>query len=349
LFKTNILKYTLILSINSTFINADLSQLSNITSSINNWSKQNQRIQKYKDFRTKEINSVQKAKAWLDTLNIDLQAIANKGYGDKKRLSELLGAYWVLHRYSTNIEQEKIQKHIEPFYQYTQTKQYLNLLTQNDKLFKKNSMSYFRIMWLFKEMNFDISHLLKEFKNIQPRMDAHLAQRGDWQKSMFARYYDIFELTKPSSIAHTERLTGIIGKERPLTKYKRMHSYMLTHQIFVAFDYGNKTTQTRFNEKELKYLRRKLPLIVKHYHAKENWDLVAELLTCMIYLNQAHNKAFKSAYNALLDAQNENGTWGDYEKLRPKYGEFTDSKYYLHTTEVALIAIQEKIKGRWAH
>ena len=294
-----------------------------------------------------EISTIKKAKSWLDALDVNLEEIAAKKYGDKKRLSEILGAYWMLYRYSTKDEQKEIHKRMEVFYNYTLKPQYLNLLTQDAKQFKKNSMSYLRIMHLLKEMNFDVTHLLKRFEKLKPRMDEHFKIRGAWQKSMFANYYDMFGFKKPNSIAHTQHMTGIIGQELSLDKYGRSTVYMLTHQIFVAFNYGEKRVQTRFNAKELAYLKAKLPIILRHYLARDNWDLLAELLSCMTYLDLTKNRSFQKAYTALMKAQNENGSWGYYERLRKKYGKMTDVKYYLHTTGVALGAILEKSRGDW--
>jgi len=327
----------------TTLICADFPSLG-ITNNINQWAnKQHKVSKKHEDLHALESISINKAKAWLDHLSIDLAHMSNTDNDDKKRLSEVLGAYWMLYRYGSETEKKAIKVRVKDFYNYTYKTQYLNLLTQKDEPFKKNSMSYLRIMWLLKEMDFDISHLIKKFHTLKPRMDAHFSQRGPWQKSMFARYYDIFGFEKPQSIQHTENMTGLIGKELPLSKYKRLHAYMLTHQVFVAFDYGNKKTQTRFNPKELNYLRTKLPFIVKHYDSKKNWDLVSELLLSMTYLGLTEDKYFQAAYKDLLLAQNSNGSWGNYEHLRAKYGDSIETKYYLHTTGVALSAIEEKV------
>ena len=345
-------KYILLLvTFLSTALFSDLGSLGTLDN-IKSWSAQKTRKNIPKKPQTKTVkelekNALKKAKLWLDSLEVDLDQIAAKGYGDKKRLSEVLAAYLMIHRYSTAQEKKKIEERIKTFYSYTFKPQYLNLLTQNDKQFRKNSMSYLRIMYLLKEMHFDVAHLLKRFETLKPRLDAHFTARGPWQKSMFARYYDMFGFKKPPAIAHTEHLTGLIGQELALEHYKRSHAYMLTHQVFVAFDYGAKRVQTRFNADELEYLHAKLPMVTRHYLAKKNWDLLAELLSCMIYLDNTQNRYFKRAYKALLLAQNEDGTWGDYERVRKKYGKMTDIKYYLHTTGVVIGTLLEKSQGKW--
>ncbi len=288
-----------------------------------------------------------RAEAWLDQLPLDLQAIAEKGYGDKKRLSEILGAYWKLYRYSSAEHQTTIRQRLQPFVDYTRQSSYLDWNGVSDKQFKKNSMSYFRVMWLLREMDFNIDHLLKGYELISKRMDAHLKKRGPWQRGMFSRYYDFFNLEKPEAIANTDRMTGPIRRRLQVSKYDVTRAYQLTHQVFVAFDYGAKRLQTRFNDKELRYLDTILPPVTLTYQKKKNWDLLAELLTCMVYLKISDKPEFDNALKALLAAQNENGSWGSYERLRNKYGQYTDAKYYLHTTGVVIEALVEHTKGDW--
>lgn len=287
------------------------------------------------------------AEKWLDQLELDLAYIREKGYGDVKRLSEAVGAYWKLYRYATPERQAQIRQRVEPFWAYTQNESYLDLISVDAKTFKQNSMSYLRIMWLFREMGLDISHLQAGFDQFRERMDKHLDTRGPWQKSMFARYYDFFGYEKPAAIANTNRLTGPIKRRIRANKYDDTKAYQLTHQIFVAFDYGAKREQTRFTDGELKYLDQVLPELSDVYLGKKNWDLLAELLTCMVYLQQTGKPEFKTAMTALLAAQNPNGSWGEYERLRKKYGNDVNLKYYLHTTGVVIEALVEHARGDW--
>ena len=142
------------------FLAADLSSFS-ASNSIQSWSNKYKAQERYKDFINKENTAIKHSKDWLDLLAIDMLAKNNIG---QKNLAELLGAYWMLHRYASPEEQKAIQKHSKPFYDLTFKKTYLQLKKQNDALFKKHSMSYLRVMWLLKEMHFDITHLLAYFK-----------------------------------------------------------------------------------------------------------------------------------------------------------------------------------------
>ncbi len=43
----------------------------------------------------------------------------------------------------------------------------------------------------------------------------------------------------------------------------------------------------------------------------------------------------------LLASQNSDGSWGDYERYRSRYGPYLDQRNYLHTTGVVLQALAE--------
>ena len=298
-------------------------------------------------FEHEKPTPLERAETWLDAMPIDLEALAARGYGDKKRLSELLGAYWKLYRYATPEHRSEIRARLQRFADYTHRPDYLDLAEVDDAQFKKNSMSFLRVMWLLREMDFDITHLLGEFQKIKDRMDAHLESRGPWQKCMFARYYDLFGFEKPEAIMDTSRMKGPIGERLAIDDYHVARAYQLTHQVFVAFDYGAQRSQSRFDAADLAYLETTLPALVVKAQRKRNWDLSAELMTCMIYLGIADHAEFGSAMDALLQAQNADGSWGSYERARPVYGEYTDAKYYLHTTAVVLETLVEHSKGSW--
>lgn len=45
--------------------------------------------------------------------------------------------------------------------------------------------------------------------------------------------------------------------------------------------------------------------------------------------------------------QNENGSWGNYEKAREKWGDLLDAHLYLHTTAIAIRALIESFEEGW--
>jgi len=276
------------------------------------------------------------AMTYANQLNFDLDYIRNKGLADKKYFAEFLGLYLKLHKtYTDESTREEIRKRIQPFYEETQHADFHNMGAVDDRLFKKNSMSYMRIMWLFKELGFDISYFKEEFYKVKDRMDKHMRIRGQWQRVVFDKYYDFFELEKPDILERSKNLKGPITTQQPVTFYNRMQSYILTHFVFAAYDYGNSITQDKFTQEDLDYLFEILPPLVEKFEKEEDDDLVAELLTCMVFIKQTGD-FFQRSYNRLLYRQNNDGSFGNYEKYRPKIGSDVEFRAYLHTTLVAL-------------
>jgi len=194
---------------------------------------------------------------------------------------------------------------------------------------------------LLNEMKFDISMYKKELAKVQPRMDKHMRIRGEWQRAVFDKYYDFFNIKKPAVLQNAKRLKGPITTRKPITFYSRTNAYILTHFLFAAYDYGNKKTQSRFTKKDIVYLKEILPQIIKKFEQKNNDDIVAELLTCLIFIEDTHTNSFTASYNRLLRRQNNDGSFGSYERVRKKYGSDIEFRTYMHTTLVALETLVE--------
>ena len=270
---------------------------------------------------------------YANFLNFDLAYIRRKGLPDKKYFAEFLGIYLKFQK--AGLDKKIIHKRLLPFYEKTLKPNFHNMAKVNDKLFKKNSMSYMRIMWLLKELDFDISYYQKEFSKIKKRMDKHLAVRGEWQKVVFDKYYDFFKLEKPAILKNAKNLKGPIATQQKYNSYNRNKTYELTHFIFAAYDYGKKTSQSRFSMVDLVYLQKILPQLIKKFERKNNDDLVSELLTCQVLLGNVSSTSFKNSYIRILSRQNNDGSFGSYEKYRKKVGKDVEFRAYLHTTLVA--------------
>ncbi len=293
------------------------------------------------------LKTKQKAIKWINELQLDLPAIQSKKLGEKKFLAEYIGFYWKRYKNETDtLIKKEIRTQLTPYYQYTLSRAYHNMQNLDDKLFKKNSMSYLRVMWLFRELGFDITSYRQEVLKIKPLLDAQLGVRGNWQKEVFKDYYHIFNLKMPSSLINTHFNNGIITQELPLEKYNLHKVYNFTHFIFAGFEYGNKTEASRFNKTELHYIEQILPQLAKRYRTdKPNIDILGELVTCMIFLGYTDTPEFKKSYRYLLEHQNPDGSWGAYEKARKKIGNDIDFRAYLHTTLVVFEALEEYNTG----
>ena len=126
----------------------------------------------------------------------------------------------------------------------------------------------------------------------------------------------------------------------------KMEVYFISHEIFFLYDYDS---MYLLEKDDTEYLNENLPRLVKRYMEENNVDLIAELSMVMTFLGFDHLKIYDTALDFLLDSQNENGSFGDYEDERKyckKEGLVTDVDYlmYLHTTEVSLIAINEALR-----
>ena len=278
-----------------------------------------------------------RSKKYADNLKFDLKYIRTQGLPDKKYLAEFLGLYLKLKKgLKSKSASEEIKKRLTPFYQETLQPSYHNMGQVDDKLFKKNSMSYMRIMWLLDQLGFDISLHKKELAKIQKRMDNHMVKRGPWQRAVFDWYYDYFKIAKPKALKNAKQLKGSIGTRKELNFYKRQQAYVLTHFVFAAYDYGNKITQDRFTKEDINYLKEILPQIIAKFELKRNDDLVGELLTCQVLIGDTKTSAFKKSYKRLMSRQNNDGSFGGYENYRKKVGDDAEFRAYLHTTLVCL-------------
>ncbi len=297
---------------------------------------------KQKVFANNYKSAVIRTTKFANNLDFNLDYIREKGLPDKKYLAEFLGLYLKLNKAVTSVKgKEALKKRIEPFYQKTLDPKFHNMALVNDKLFKKNSMSYMRIMWLLQKLDFDITFYKQELAKVQKRMDKHMKVRGEWQRAVFDKYYDFFKLKKPIELQNAKKSKGPIGLKKPISFYTRTNAYILTHFVFAAYDYGNKQEQIRFNTNEIKYLKDILPQIIKKFELKNNDDIVAELLTCQVFIGDTNTKEFKTSYARLLSRQNKDGSFGSYERVRKKIGNDVEFRQYLHTTLVALETLVE--------
>ena len=305
------------------------------------------------------LQARQKARAWFDHLEVDSVELLKHRIKGKKKVAEILGVYMhFLNHTKEPQEIAHIADRVKQIVEQTAGPEYHNMGTCSERELIQNSMSYFRVMWLMREFDLDTRSYLEEVQKVKPRMDEHFKKRGPWQRAMFAEYYDRFGLPKPPILLSvTGMKKGVIARRLPVVrndppetgpvKWPTQDRYDLTHEIFVAFNYGLGRTQTRFDADDLAYTRKVLPILVQRCIQEKNPDLLAELLSCMTYLGRHSEPAYRDGINFLLDTQNATGTWGDYERFRQEYGKYLDQHGYLHTTMVAMRALLEFYEGNW--
>ncbi len=291
-----------------------------------------------------------KARAWFDALEVDpiaLDALEPRVKG-KKKLAEIVDAYDLFHRHAaSSAEREAILARVRELCRVTATDAYHDMRGVSDEVFDESSMSYLRVVWLMKEFGLDTTYYRERFLLVRDRFDAHLEARGSWQRAMFARYYGDLGFELPKLLQEARMEGGVIAKRLPLAEYSTMTAYDLTHEIFVAFDYGLQSQQDRFDDTDLEYARAVIPLIMGVCVEKDSPDLLAEALSCATYLRWQEMPIHATAVEHLLEHQNETGTWGDYEQHRSRFGDSLDQHAYLHTTLVAMRALHEVFEQDW--
>jgi hypothetical protein len=295
------------------------------------------------------LRAKQKAYAWLDQLHVDPVELNQHGFKGKKKLAEILDAYMVAYRYTTDqAEQARFRQRIIQLARHTHQPAYHNMLTNSDTEFRQNRMSYLRVLWLLEYIGLDTADYRQNLHAIKPRLDTYLPKSGLWHQVVFTTYYDAFELEKPQILSAAPLQRGLIAQRLPLQHYDRLHTYHLTHEVFAVFKYGFRQTQNVLTPEDRAYLRDILPALIKRTRHEHNADLLAELLSCMTYLGWPSDPVYRQGLTYLLDHQNPTGTWGsNYESRRKHYGKYLDQNLYLHTTLVVIRALIEAYEGRW--
>lgn len=288
--------------------------------------------------------------AWLDRLEVDPVALTDRDVKGKKKLGEALGAYIYLLRYSDDPEQRsRLALRIEELASHTHRPEYHDMLVCEDREFDANSMSYFRVAWLMEEFGLDITRYRAELETIRPRLEATLQRRRRPALAQFAWYYDYFGWDKPAVLRLPNDRAGLIARRAPLPRYRKPMVYQLVHEVSSAFRFGLRKPSEHFDAEDRAYLRSTLgPLAIRFSHIHADPDLVAELASAMTYLEFEDLPAYGASIQFLVRSQNPDGSWGDYQEYRERFGDDLDVALYLHSTMVALRALLESNERAWA-
>jgi hypothetical protein len=280
----------------------------------------------------------ERAKAWLDRLRVDPFELREHGLKGKKKLAEQLDAYTWLTRGATPLEKRQLMARIRAVAAVTYEPRFHDMLSISDVQFKQDSTSYLRIAYLMDGLGLDTKLYRQEIAKILPRLDAQMPQRGSHQVMAFDWYYQHFGLAEPFPLAIGFE-HGIIHAQPDPYKLGEQEAYTLTHEIFVPYHFGDDLDADFFNPAQKQYLRRALDRLTVHYIMRNDPDIVSELLSCMRYLHFTDLPVYREGLSYILDNQNPDGSWGRYENLRPRLGDYVDQELYLHTTSVAIGAL----------
>jgi hypothetical protein len=288
--------------------------------------------------RARYQEEIKKSRAWLDALSIDPIELRAHGIKGKKKLVEALDAYESLLKVSPKAERPALMKRIRGLAAVTYEDRYHDMLSIDDRAFKEDATSYLRAAVLLERMGLDTKRYRRKIAQTQPRLDQHLKSRGPNQRRVFHTYYAHFGLKEPFPLEDA-LADGIIAHRRELAALRMTDAYDLTHEVYAVYDFGDRLDVDPFSAEDKAYLRATLDALIERYAAQKQVDIVAELLTSEHYLRFQDSPSYAKAMSMLLANQNRDGSFGDYESLRPKFGDYVKQGFYLHTTLVAMGAL----------
>jgi len=281
-----------------------------------------------------------RARQWLDRLAVDPIELRSHGIKGKKKLAEILDSYARLYSVTKLEDKQNIMTRVKTLCAVTSQTNYHDLLTINDLEFKQDATSYMRVAYLMERLGLDTKHYRAQIQKVHPRLNEHMVSRGVDQRMAFHWYYEFFGLKEPFPLESAFQ-TGLITSRKPVDWFKQnpMEAYNLTHEVFVPYKFGENLNADFFTPDDKNFLRGILENMIPWYIQKKEVDLLAEFILCAAYLKATDLSAYRDGLNFLLESQNANGSWGQYEQHRPAMGDYVEQGLYLHTTMVALDAL----------
>lgn len=290
--------------------------------------------------RSNYETAMNRARTWLDTLRVDPLELRAHGIKGKTKLVELLDAYYRLWQIAAPDEKARLLERIRGVVSITYDDRYHDMLSISDEWFKQDSTSYLRAAVVMGRLGLDTQRYRREIMKINQRLNSQMSRRGAHQRSVFHWYYQEFALQEPFPLGSALE-GGVIAQRRDPAGMSMDDVYMLTHEIYVPYEFGDRLDVDPFTEGDKAYVHAALRLLIQRYMSRNNPDLVAELLECQHLLRMQAEPSYHEATDFLLRSQNPDGSWGSYPRERQRLGDFVRQGYQLHTTLVAIDALTE--------
>jgi hypothetical protein len=284
------------------------------------------------------LGAIGQARLFLEPLDLDPEKLRAHGIKGKKKLVEALDAYYALYRFERTTEREIVLLRVKELAAVTTEDRYHDMLTVPDGEFKEDATSYLRAALLLDRMGVDVTRYKAEIARMKPRLDAHMRERGPHQQRAFHTYYEHFHLTEPFPLGGALE-SGFIAARADPEKLGRFDVYAFTHEIFSAYEFGDRLDAEPWTPADRAYLRVAAPRLAALWLAKRDPDLLAELVTCLRYLRLTGAPVYVDALRYLLAEQRPDGSWGDYETARARLGDLVKQGFYLHTVMVVIEAL----------
>lgn len=282
-----------------------------------------------------------RARAWLEQLDLDPQALWRVGISGRKKLAEALDAYGALLAVSSGAEQASVKADISKLAEYTKSDWFHDLNSMGQKDFQADSLSYLRIATLLKEAGLDVSDYVTRIGASRARLDADAQGRGWWQRVAQARYYEILGLEGVNwGVMDAMDRWALKRREAPRPGSDPRQIYNFCHEIFIAYDYGSQMDSLMLDPEDRIYAAHAL-MAYLDWCLKVNFpDLAAECVSSLAYVGAAGDPFTIKGIDYLLNAQNADGSWGDYKKIEARTAN-PKVHFYLHSVIVALRAFTD--------
>jgi len=281
-----------------------------------------------------------RARQWLDRLAVDPIELRVHGIKGKKKLAEILDTYFRIYSVANPQDKQNILIRVKTLTVVTSQTNYHDMLVINDLEFKQDATSYLRVAYLMERFGLDTKFYRAQIDKVYPRLNEHMSSRGVDQRMAFHWYYEHFGLKEPFPLESAFQ-TGLIASRKQVDWFKQtpMEAYNLTHEVFAPYKFGENLDADFFTPDDKVYLRGILTNIMPWYVQRGDPDLTAEFILCAAYLKFIDLPVYLESLNFLLESQNKNGSWGQYEQQRQTMGNYVEQGLYLHTTMVALDAL----------
>lgn len=292
---------------------------------------------------------IEKATRWLSNLSVDPLDLNERGMKGKKHFVEKLFSFYQLYLHTTDLEKKEMYREIlRQMFMITDNDDY-HLIEDDESLFKRDIVSYVHACYLMEQLGFN-SHKYKRYiRELLPRIERHMPTRNASIQMMLSYFLRGLGFETEYSIKHIFKNTLICNLKGlgtiNVVKFEH-NSYMLgiCHEIFAISEYGKKRINLLTKEEEdyLQYVMESsieqiLPLGDVRY-----LSLLSELLIALKYMKCNNSTEQKKGIDFIINHQNKNGTFGDFERFRSYFasqGVDIDIKWYLHTTLVCLWAL----------
>lgn len=287
-----------------------------------------------------------KSASWFDALNVNpIQVRKEKKMKGKKHFVELLHGYLHLTQLADSAKEKKRYKDkAEQLFKVTEMPEYHDLNEINIERFREDNISYLNACYLMGLFGLDNSAYKERVKKIVPRIKSDMDHRGINQRMAFRYLLYKLGLSENYDVQGLVAVSVIRARKINLSLNE---IYDITHEIFYLAELGQTKIKV-LDESDWKYLRYAMPNLITHFIKAKNIDLLAELVVCMKYLGFEDMNEYRTGLDYIVSNQNENGSFGWYEKEREKFKQ-EKSRYdvdiggYLHTTEVCLWALTEAL------